>query len=175
MIKNVFLFLLIGFVSCKKETPSLNGNLLLKDTPSIVFSPNYVSKININDTIVTFQNTFNRLPNTEFSKFHLKKHTDKYIPYFNLTLNLSVTGKITFEGSPNDKKHLIKDIYEFADFASQGKTTLLHLNFDQNLPFKDFYHFIQFIKLIDGTHNIKINKELYIYDLKKLPDCDCSL
>lgn len=176
MKKYIFLiFTLITLASCKTETPIIDGNTALKDVPQYVFSPNYLSKIQVNDTIVAYQNNFNRLPNSEFSKFYLKKHTQKYIPFFNLTLNVSANNKITFEGAPNDKKHLIKDIQEFSDFAAQGKSTLLHLNFDQNLPIKDFYNFIKFIKPIDKKNHIQINKDVYIYDIKKLPNCDCSL
>ncbi len=173
-MKNILFLFVICFISCQKKTNVIDGNTLLKNVPSKVFIPNNTSKININDTIINFKNTFKRLPNTEFSKFYLKEHSKTYMPYFNLTLNLSINGKITLDGTPNSRKYLYKDITEFIDFASGGKTTMLHLNFDENVTVTQFYSFLQFIKPIK-TAKIKINNNLFIYNTKNLPDCDCSL
>ncbi len=175
MKKGILLItLILTLVSCKTKKQVVFGNTLLKNIPTEVFTPNKSTVIRFKEKDITYNNTFKRLPNSEFSKFYLKKHPKTYMPYFNISVNLSANGKITLEGTQNDEKHLVKEIKEFADFASEGKPTLIHLNFDENITFKAFYTFLQLIKPIQ-SQNIKISNTLFIYDTKQLPDCDCNL
>lgn len=169
-ISTIFLMLF----SCKKESNIVNGNTPLKNIPQQVFIKNGNTKIQLKDSIINYVNHFKRLPNTEFSKFYLKNHPDLYMPYFNITLNLSMDKKITFDGAELLKNEVIKDLIDYIDFAAEGKQALIHLNFDENLSFKDFYQFYQFIKPLENK-NIKFNERIFIYNKKLLPDCDCSL
>ena len=173
-MKNIITLLIIIFISCKKDTKTIDATIALKNVPESFFSPNSEHKIQKTDKLIDFTSEYNRLPNTEFSKFYLKKHPEKYAPYFNITLNLSTANKITFEGVEIYKNELISYVEEFVDFAAEGKPTLIHLNFDENSSLKSYLDFIEFIKPI-SSESIQINDSVFIYNIDSLPDCDCSL
>lgn len=157
-----FLIILL-FISCSKE---ITNNTVLKDVPKSFFT--------INNQFNGFKIKQERLPNTQFSKFYLKDNPDTYSNYFNVTLNLKKGDSITFEGTGIEKEELIPVVADFIDFAAQGKTTMLHLNFDENLTLKDYLDFKHHIDKMTNEAII-INPKVFIYDLKALPDCDCSL
>jgi len=173
-MNKLIIFIAIIFFSCKNHSKTIDVTTVLKEIPESFFTVNSQQKIQKNDKTVDFTSEYKRLPNTEFSKFYLKKNPEKYAPYFNITLNLSVNDKITFEGVEIYRNELISYVKEFVDFAADGKPTLIHLNFDENIPLKSYLDFIEFVKPI-STESIQINKAVFIYNIKSLPDCDCSL
>lgn len=153
---------------------TIDGDIKLKDLPENIFTSDTSHEVAVKDSIVTYKNTNEKLPNSEFSKFYIKKHPDEYLPYFNITVNLSLEKKITIKGVEFFEEEVIDYLNEFIDFASEGKPTMIHLNFDQNLSFNDY---LKFRHLIDPIQNdtILINKKVFIYDINLLPDCDCTL
>ena len=173
-MKKIILLFLIVFNSCKKEAFIIPTDVLLKEASTSFFKPNTCHEIHTDKKTINYINKYSRLPNTEFSKFYLKKHPERYLPYFNITLNLSLHNKITFEGVEVFKNELIPYLKEYVDFASEGKKTMIHLNFNENIPFIEYYNFIKFIETIQ-TETITINDKVFIYDVNALPDCDCSL
>jgi len=173
-MNKLIIFIAIILISCKKNSNSIDITTSLKEIPESFFTPNTQYKIKGTNKEIDFTNEYNRLPNTEFSKFYLKKQPEKYAPYFNITLNLSINDKITFEGVEIYKNELISYLKEFIDFAAEGKPALIHLNFDENINLKSYLDFIKFIKPI-SSESIQINKTVFIYNIKSLPDCDCSL
>jgi len=173
-MKKILFLLFITLVSCQKNTFIIPSNTLLKEASDSFFQPNTTHKIKLKKEEVSYTNEYNRLPNTEFSKFYLKKHPNIYAPYFNITLNLSLNHKITFEGVQVFEDELISYVKEFVDFAAEGRPTMIHLNFDENINFLEYREFINFIEPI-RSDAIKINKQVFIYNVKSLPDCDCSL
>lgn len=173
-MNKLIIFIAIILFSCKKDSNTIDATISLKEIPESFFIPNSQQKIQEVDKIINFTNEYSRLPNTEFSKFYLKKQPEKYAPYFNITLNLSTNNKITFEGVEIYENELIPYLKDFVDFAAEGKPTLIHLNFDENINLKSYLNFIEFIKPI-SSKSIQINKTVFIYNVKSLPDCDCSL
>jgi len=173
-MKNILFLLFITLVSCQKNTLVIPSDILLKEASDSFFQPSTTHNIQIEKEEISYTNEYNRLPNTEFSKFYLKKYPDTYAPYFNITLNLSLNHKITFEGVEIFEDELISYVKEFVDFAAEGRPTMIHLNFDENISFLEYYNFINFIEEIQ-SETIKINKKVFIYNVKSLPDCDCSL
>jgi len=173
-MKNILFFLIITVVSCQKSTFIIPSDILLKEASDSFFQPNTTHNIQIEKKEISYTNEYSRLPNTEFSKFYLKKHPDTYAPYFNITLNLSLNHKITFEGVEIFEDELISYVKEFVDFAAEGRPSMIHLNFDENIKFLEYYNFINFIADIQ-SETIKINKKVFIYNVNSLPDCDCSL
>lgn len=172
-MKNIILILFISIISCNKEK-TLTEQTTLKEIPAAFFKINSTHDIRIKNDTIKYTNKFERLPNTEFSKFYLKKHPDTFIPFFNITLNLNKEKKITFEGVEIYKDELISYLKEYIDFAANDKPALIHLNFDENITLKDFIAFISFIEVIQ-SNTIKLNNKVYIYDINMLPNCDCSL
>jgi len=173
-MNKLIIVLAILFISCKKENNTIDIATALKDLPEAFFMPNTHHKITDTDTNIDFTSNYSRFENTEYSKFYLKKQPEKYAPYFNITLNLSIDNKITFEGVEVYKNELTPYLKEFVDFAAEGKTALIHLNFDENNSLKAFLDFIKFIEPI-ASESIEINNTVFIYNIKSLPDCDCSL
>ena len=173
-MNKLIIFIAILLFSCKKDSNIIDATTPLKEIPEAFFTPNTSYEIQDTDKISNFTSEYSRFPNTEFSKFFLKKQSEKYASYFNITLNLSANNKITFEGVETYKNELISYLQEFADFAAEGKPTLIHLNFDENISLKSYLDFIKFIKPI-SSESIQINKTVFIYNVKSLPDCDCSL
>jgi len=173
-MKNILFLLFITLVTCQKNTLIIPSGVLLKEASDSFFQPNTTHNIQIEKEKISYTNEYSRLPNTEFSKFYLKKHPDTYAPYFNITLNLSLKHKITFEGVEIFEEELISYVKEFIDFAAEGRPTMIHLNFDENISFLEYYNFINFTEDIQ-SETIKINKKVFIYNVNSLPDCDCSL
>lgn len=174
MMKKILFLLIITIVSCQKSILIIPSNIPLKEASDSFFQPNTIHKIQLKKEEISYANEYNRLPNTEFSKFYLKKHPETYAPYFNITLNLSLKHRITFEGVEVFEDELISYVKEFVDFAAEGRPAMIHLNFDENITFLEYREFINFIEAIQSD-TIKINKKVFIYNIKSLPDCDCSL
>jgi hypothetical protein len=172
-MKKLLVLVALLALACE-NSKIIDATLLLKQVPAYFFIPNTISKIKKNNQIISYTNNFNRLPNKEFSKFYLKKYPEKYAPYFNITINLSREGKITFEGVEIFKEELIPSLKEFIDFAAENKQTLLHLNFDEETTLNSFIEFTNFIAPIK-SQTIQINQNVFIYNIESLPDCDCSL
>ncbi len=168
MKRLLIIFFTLLLFSCEKE-PSL-----LKSLPDGFFEINKTHSLKKGDTVYTYTNKVSRLPNTAFSKFYLREHSDTYLPYFNVTINLSIDKKITIEGVEFFKDEIIAYLNDFIDLSAEGKPTLLHLNFDENLTIFDFIEFMTLIKPIENN-TITINKNVYIYNINALPDCDCAL
>lgn len=109
-----------------------------------------------------------------FSKFYIKEHADLYSAYNNLTINFNHENKITVDGNDISREELVDFIKDFSDFMSDGKITIIHLNFDKRLSFD---HYIQDkILAWQLTSNmIQLSSYEFIYDLDKLPECGCKL
>lgn len=110
----------------------------------------------------------------EFSKFYIKRNAEMYMPYHNFTINFNKDNQITVDGNEMERSELPNFIKEFSDFMSEGKTTILHLNFDSSLSYEQY---IQNKILVWGItdERIQLSSYEFIYDLKKLPACDCKL
>jgi hypothetical protein len=110
----------------------------------------------------------------EFSKFYIKRNAELYMPYHNFTINFNQDNQITVDGNEMERSELSNFIKEFSDFMSEGKTTILHLNFDSSLTYEQY---IQNKILVWGItdERIQLSSYEFIYDLKKLPACDCKL
>lgn len=170
-MKKIILILLL-FISCTPESTTFSEETLLKNLPDSFFTQkNTIHSINKSDTFI---NPYNKFPNTEYSKFHLKKHAEKYQDFFNVSINLSIDNKITLEGQEVLNKELLSFTQEYIEFAAEGKPTMIHLNFDENNTLKNYVSFINYTKQLKDK-NIHFNSNVFIYNIKLLPDCNCSL
>lgn len=173
-MKQFIALLLLIFVSCQNSGTKLSDDMSLKTLPESFYQKNSKHTIGSLENEFIYTNEFQRLANTEFSKFYLKKHPKTYSPYFNVTLNLNKDSKITLEGVEVFKNELLSYTEEFIDFAAEGKQTMLHLNFEEDVLLKDYIAFINFIAPLKSSKVI-VNSNVFIYNTKLLPDCDCSL
>lgn len=143
-----------------------------KNTEAInVYS--YADSIGKNLAFLPFTDVTYKL-NKEFSKFFIKKNAEAYMPYHNFTINFNKDNKITVDGNDVERDELIDFIKDFADFTSDGKTTILHLNFDRRLTFGEYIqNKILIWKL--NSNKIQISSFEFIYDESELPNCNCKL
>lgn len=173
-MKKLFTLLAIISLSCNKEVALIAEDTNLRTLPEHFFTTNKTHHIQSPLKPYTYVTQFGRFSNTEFSKYHLKKHPETYLSYFNVTINLSNQNAITLEGVPILKEELIPYTKDYIDFAAEGKQTMIHLNFDETILLKDYISFIDFIKPM-LTEKIVFNSKVFIYDIKALPNCDCTL
>ena len=173
-MKRILIILLISLISCQEDSLQISDQVSLKNLPENFFKENISYTIHSKQKDYKYTNIFKRLPNTEFSKFYLKKHSNTYLPYFNVTINLNKDSKTTLEGVHVLKEELISYTREFIDFSAENQLAMVHLNFDEEVLLKDYIDFLSFIQpLVSDT--ITLNSNVFIYNTKLLPDCDCSL
>lgn len=171
MTKYFLLFTTLCFLACTNSY-TIKETTALKDLPDTFFKLGHTHQLSFQDDEYVAE--YQRLPNTEFSKFYLKNHTETYSPFFNVTVHLNVEQKITFEGQDINSTELIPFLKDFSDFAANGKQTLVHLNFNEQINVKEYLNFLTLIKPLEGN-SIQLNKTVFIYNPDSLPDCDCNL
>lgn len=110
----------------------------------------------------------------DFSKFYIKDNAELYMSYNNFTINFKKNGKVTVDGHAIEKEELVSYIKDFSDFMSDGKPTILHLNFDKYLTFNDYIQNKLMLWQIT-SENIQFSSYEFIYDETKLPECGCEL
>ena len=110
----------------------------------------------------------------DFSKFFIKDNANLYMSYHNLTVNFDKDNNITVDGNVIERDEFIVFMKDFIDFTSEGKTTILHLNFDKYLSF-DKYVQNKILAWQLTTDLIQISSYEFIYDESKLPECGCKL
>jgi hypothetical protein len=70
-------------------------------------------------------------------------------------------------------KDLLSFLKEYIEFSSENKQILLYLNFDERLTFDQYLSKVIELKALENDKT-SISKTHFIYNLKKLPDCDCA-
>uniref|UniRef100_UPI00404927F5 hypothetical protein n=1 Tax=Flavobacterium sp. TaxID=239 RepID=UPI00404927F5 len=133
----------------------------------------YADSIGKNLAFLPFTDVDYKMDN-EFSKFFIKDNASVYMTYHNLTINFDKNNNITVDGNTIERTEFIEFIKEFIDFTSEGKPTILHLNFDKNLTFGQYIQ--NKILAWQLTSNlIQLSSYEFIYDVSKLPECGCKL
>ena len=59
---------------------------------------------------------------------------------------------------------------EFIEFSSEGKQTMLHLNFDENTTYQNYLFYKTLAKSL-SNETILVNNNEYIFNVEKVPDC----
>lgn len=110
----------------------------------------------------------------DFSKFFIKKNAEAYMNFDNFTINFKKDNTITVDGNDVNSEELPLFISEYADFLSDGKPIILHLNFDKHLTYGQYLEYkLMMWKMT--TERISISSYEFIYDVAKIPDCNCKL
>jgi hypothetical protein len=105
------------------------------------------------------------------SKYYLKTNSEKYLNYFNI--NLTFNAENVWVNDVKIERSAFKStLLEFIDFSSEGKQTMLHLNFNQNNFYKDYLHYKTLIFSLNNEFIIT-NPIEFIFDPNKVPDCGC--
>jgi hypothetical protein len=105
------------------------------------------------------------------SKYYLKTNSEKYLNYFNI--NLTFNAENVWVNDVKIEKSAFKStLLEFIDFSSEGKQTMLHLNFNQNNFYQDYLYYKTLIFSLNNEFIIT-NPIEFIFDPNKVPDCGC--
>jgi len=106
------------------------------------------------------------------SKSYIKTNSNEYENYYNI--NITINPNNTWI---NDAKMEIGEfkttLLEFIDFSAEGKKTMLHLNFNQDLLYQDYLDYLTTLHSLKASH-ILINDLQFIFDSNKVPDCGCE-
>jgi hypothetical protein len=133
----------------------------------------YADSIGKNLAFLPFTDVQYKLDN-QFSKFFIKDNASLYMAYHNLTINFNKDNNITVDGNDIEREEFMAFIKDFVDFTSEGKMTILHLNFDKHLTF-DQYIQNKILVWQLTTDLIQLSSYEFIYDVSKLPECGCKL
>ncbi|MBP8793672.1 MAG: hypothetical protein KBE41_00240 [Lutibacter sp.] len=103
------------------------------------------------------------------SKYDIKKNSETYKNYNNLNLVFNNAG--SFLNDTFVKQIELKaTLKEFIEFSSEGKQTMLHLNFDENTTYQNYLFYKTLAKSL-SNETILVNNNEYIFNVEKVPDC----
>lgn len=106
------------------------------------------------------------------SKEFIKKSPERYIDYNNINLTFNPNNNWI-----NDTKlglgELEEFLNDFIDFSGEGKQTMLHLNFNENLFYQDYMYYRTLVHGILKP-NTSCNQLEFVFNPKKVPDCGCE-
>lgn len=106
------------------------------------------------------------------SKSYIKTNSKGFENYFNV--NITINPKNNWiNDAKMENGELKTTLTEFIDFSSEGKQTMLHLNFNQDLLYQDYLDYLTLLHSLK-TSNIIINDLQFIFDPNKVPDCGCQ-
>jgi len=106
------------------------------------------------------------------SKYYIKKYSDNYLKYNNLNLTFNKSN-VWINDAKMEQGEFKTTLLEFIDFSSEGKKTMLHLNFNENLLYQDYLFYKTMIYNFNNE-NIATNKIEFIFNPTKVPDCGCE-
>jgi biopolymer transport protein ExbD len=110
----------------------------------------------------------------DFSKFYIVNNNKVYASFQNFSINFNKENKITVDGNDIERAELIDFLKDFVSFTSQGRTALLHLNFEKNLTYDQYIQNKILLTEIQSD-SVTFSPIEFIYDTKKLPKCGCKL
>jgi biopolymer transport protein ExbD len=110
----------------------------------------------------------------EFSKFYIIENNKMYFQFQNFSINFNKENTITVDGNDIEREEFVEFIKDYVPFVSQGRTALLHLNFEVNLTYEEY---IQNKVMLNEvlSDSIVFSPIEFIYDTNKLPECGCKL
>ncbi|MDO9261450.1 MAG: hypothetical protein Q7U08_05875 [Flavobacteriaceae bacterium] len=106
------------------------------------------------------------------SKKTILKNLDYYQNYNNFHLSFGLNTYYLNENKI-DKVDFFETLMEFINFTENGQKVLLHLNFNQKLTFQEYLNIKT--QLLQLQKNLFIiDKNEYIFDADKIPECGCD-
>jgi len=109
---------------------------------------------------------------TLLSKYDIKTNIDIYKNYNNINITFN-PNNTWINDAKMEGDEFLTTLNDFIDFSAEGKQTMLHLNFNQNLPYQDYLALRTQIETLTAPH-LLINNLEYIFDPIKVPDCGCE-
>jgi len=106
------------------------------------------------------------------SKTYIKSNSDTYKNYNNIGITIN-PNSIWINDAKMEEGEFTTTLVDFIEFSSEGKQTMLHLNFNQNLSYQKYLHHLTLLNSLKAPH-LLINDLQFIFDPTKVPDCGCE-
>jgi hypothetical protein len=112
--------------------------------------------------------------NSYFSSFYVKENVDYHQHFQTFYVNFRANSTVSVDGNAVEVEELYDFLKEYTAFSSQGKRILIYLNFNENLSFDNY---LSKVILLKGLENemCTIAPTHFIYNIDKIPDCNCTL
>lgn len=160
----------------KKIIPSII-NLKYKHSNGMHSKEGMHNYFSYSDTIskklsfVEFDTTLFETDST-LSKYHIKSNSELYKNFNNINITFN-PNNTWINDAKMENGELKNTLLEFIEFSAEGRQTMLHLNFNQNLLYQDYLQYRTLIHNLIAPH-ILINHFEFIFDQNKVPDCGCK-
>ena len=114
----------------------------------------------------------NYITDSILSKSYIKKYSDNYKNYNNINVTFN-PNNTWINDAKMEQDELKTTLLEFIDFSSEGKQTMLHLNFNEKLLYQDYLFYKTMIHSFKDK-TITTNQIEFIFNQTKVPDCGCE-
>lgn len=160
----------------KKIIPSII-NLKYKHSNGMHSKEGMHNYFSYSDTIskklsfVEFDTTIFETDST-LSKYYIKSNSELYKNFNNINITFN-PNNTWINDAKMESGEFKNTLLEFIEFSAEGRQTMLHLNFNQNLLYQDYLEYRTLIHNLIAPH-ILINHFEFIFDQNKVPDCGCK-
>lgn len=150
----------------KRRSPHMHENKAASDYYSYMDSESKtLAFMKFRDIYYTYDNYFSTL--------YVKDNPDYHAHFQTFAVNFKLNNKVTVDGNEVEIKELLTFLKDYTEFSSENKRILLYLNFDERLTFDQYLSKVIELKTLENDKTT-ISNTHFIYNLKKLPDCDCA-
>jgi biopolymer transport protein ExbD len=104
----------------------------------------------------------------------VKENVDYHQHFQTFYVNFRKDSTVSVDGNEVEAHELYDFLKEYTAFSGQGKRILIYLNFDEDLSFDNYLSKVIWLKELEHE-TCTIAPTHFIYNLKKLPDCNCTL
>lgn len=112
--------------------------------------------------------------NSYFSTIYIKENPDYHLHFQSFSVNFKPKNKVSVDGNEIEMNELLTFLKEYTAFSGEGKRILIYLNFDERLTFNHYLSKVIELKTLENEM-VTLSPTHFIYDKKKLPDCDCGM
>jgi hypothetical protein len=112
--------------------------------------------------------------NSYFSSFYVKENVDYHQHFQTFYVNFRANSTVSVDGNEVEVEELYDFLKEYTAFSSQGKRILIYLNFNENLSFDNYLSKVIWLKGLENEM-CTIAPTHFIYNIDKIPDCNCTL
>ncbi len=131
----------------------------------------YIDTISGKLSLLKF-NSISYKADSVLSKSYIKTNSTIYKKYNNI--NLTFNPKSTWINDAKMENDEFKTtLLEFIEFSSEGKQTMLHLNFNEQLLYQDYLFYKTMLHNFNNEA-ISTNQIEFIFNQNKVPDCGCE-
>ncbi|MFK5958641.1 MAG: hypothetical protein QM495_07190 [Lutibacter sp.] len=106
------------------------------------------------------------------SKSYIKINREVYKNYNNINLTFN-PNNVWLNDAKMENDEFKTTLLEFIEFSSEGKQTMLHLNFNNKLSYQDYLYYKTMLHNFNNAA-ILTNHLEFIFDQNKVPDCGCE-